>query len=67
MANSDFHKKATRHACDKPLKRRMLFAIMVVILGGVVGGAPLPNDIPPSDGPIHVPGYCKFLRPIFSL
>lgn len=31
--------------CDKPLARRTLFATMIVVLGGVVGGAPLPAHI----------------------
>ncbi|SPO32738.1 uncharacterized protein UTRI_05760_B [Ustilago trichophora] len=41
--------------CSRPLARRMLFAIMVVVLGAVVGGSPLPKI--PDDGGMRIPGY----------
>ncbi|SOV05455.1 uncharacterized protein UDID_07640 [Ustilago sp. UG-2017a] len=49
-----------RGPCDKPLARRMVFATMIVVLGGVVGGAPLPAHILDSQrdpSPIGYPGH----------
>lgn len=49
--------------CARPMARRMLFAIVLVVLGGVVGGVPLPK--PANVGPVvpephtNVPGYGK--------
>ncbi|KAJ1035618.1 hypothetical protein NDA18_000395 [Ustilago nuda] len=46
--------------CNKPLARRTLFATMIVVLGGVVGGAPLPAQILDSQrdpSPIGYPGH----------
>ncbi|SPO30296.1 uncharacterized protein UTRI_05760 [Ustilago trichophora] len=40
-------KKRGGGPCSRPLARRMLFAMMIVVLGAVVGGSPLP----------HLPGY----------
>ncbi|KAJ1035944.1 hypothetical protein NDA13_000599 [Ustilago tritici] len=49
-----------RGPCDKPLARRTLFATMIVVFGGVVGGAPLPAHILDSQhdpSPIGYPGH----------
>lgn len=52
-----------RGPCDKPLARRMLFATMIVVLGGVVGGAPLPAHILDSQRDPSPIGYREFPFP----